>query len=392
MWDLKASIKQILPQVISWRRQLHMHPEIANQEEQTSQLVVSVLEDAGIQVTRYPESTAVVGTLVGGRPGRTIALRADMDALPVQEESGLDFASRVAGKMHACGHDMHVSNLLGVASLLAANRRLVPGAVKFIFQPAEEGGNSGARQLVAAGVMNGVEKIFALHMQPELPTGQISVTPGYCTSNSDGAVVTIIGKGGHGAHPETTVDAIVVGAEVVGALQTIASRNLAAQQAGVVTVGTFHAGTVRNIIAEQAEMQLSLRSLTKETQQLLRDRIEQLVQGITAAYQATYKFDYQYGYPAVFNHDEAIKELLNAATPILGEDNVIVNPLASMVGEDFAYYAEKAPGVLFWLGARVPADKQAYPLHNPKVQFNEESLKIGIEIMLSIVLNGCVKG
>lgn len=388
MWDIKESIEKLLPQVVSWRRQLHMHPEIANQEVQTSQLVASVLEAADIQVTRYPESTAVVGTLVGGRPGRTIALRADMDALPVQEESGLDFSSQVAGKMHACGHDMHVSNLLGVASLLAANREQVPGTVKFIFQPAEEGGNSGALQLVAAGVMEGVEKIFGLHMQPELPTGQISVTPGYCTSNSDGAVVTIIGKGGHGAHPEATVDAIVVGAEVIGALQTIASRNLAAQQAGVVTVGTFHAGTVRNIIAEQAEMQLSLRSLTKETQLLLRDRIEQLVQGITAAHGASCKFDYQYGYPAVFNHEAAVSELLSVATPILGEANVIVNPLASMVGEDFAYYAEKAPGVLFWLGARVPADEPAYPLHNPKVRFNEDCLKLGMEIMLSVVTNG----
>lgn len=382
------TVEQILPQVIAWRRQLHMHPEIANEEVQTSQLVAQVLEEAGIQVTRYPDSTAVVGTLVGGRPGRTIALRADMDALPVQEETGLEFCSQVPGKMHACGHDMHVSILLGVASVLAARRDEVPGTVKFIFQPAEEGGQSGALPLVEAGVMEGVEKVFALHMQPELPTGQISVTPGYCTSNSDGAVITVIGKGGHGAHPEGAVDAIVIGAEIVGALQTITSRSLAAQEAGVVTVGTFHAGTVRNIIAEQAQLQLSLRSLTKETQQLLKDRIEQIVQGITAAYGATYKYEYLYGYPAVYNHEEALKELLAAAKPLLGEENVVVNPRASMVGEDFAYYAQKAPGVLFWLGARVPADQPAYPLHNPKVQFNEDAIPIGMQIMLNIVLNG----
>ncbi|NLW17257.1 MAG: amidohydrolase [Firmicutes bacterium] len=382
------TVEQILPQVIAWRRQLHMHPEIANEEVQTSQLVAQVLEEAGIQVTRYPDSTAVVGTLVGGRPGRTIALRADMDALPVQEETGLEFCSQVPGKMHACGHDMHVSILVGVASVLAARRDEVPGTVKFIFQPAEEGGQSGALPLVEAGVMEGVEKVFALHMQPELPTGQISVTPGYCTSNSDGAVITVIGKGGHGAHPEGAVDAIVIGAEIVGALQTITSRSLAAQEAGVVTVGTFHAGTVRNIIAEQAQLQLSLRSLTKETQQLLKDRIEQIVQGITAAYGATYKYDYLYGYPAVYNHEEALKELLAAAKPLLGEENVVVNPRASMVGEDFAYYAQKAPGVLFWLGARVPADQPAYPLHNPKVQFNEDAIPIGMQIMLNIVLNG----
>lgn len=387
MWNIKESIEQLMPQVVGWRRQLHMHPEIANQEAQTSQLVAHVLEDAGIQVTRYPESTAVVGTLVGGRPGRTVALRADMDALPVQEDTGLDFCSQVTGKMHACGHDLHVSNLLGVASLLAAHREQVPGTVKFIFQPAEESGGGGL-PLVNAGVMEGVEKVFALHVQPEIPTGQILVTPGYCTSNTDRATVTIHGKGGHGAHPETAVDAIVIGAEIVGALQTIVSRNLAAQQAGVVTVGTFHAGEVCNIIAETAEIQLSLRSLTKETRELLKERIGQLVQGIAAAHGATCQFDHHYGYPAAFNHEQAVKELLAAATPVLGEENVIVSPLASMVGEDFAYYAEKAPGTLFWLGARVPAGQQAYPLHSPKVHFNEDCLKLGMEIMVNIVLNG----
>jgi amidohydrolase len=388
MWNLKESIEQLFPQVVSWRRQLHMHPEIANQEVRTSQLITSVLENAGIQVTRYPESTAIVGTLVGDRPGRTIALRADMDALPIQEESGVEFCSQVAGKMHACGHDMHVSNLLGVACLLATNKDRVPGTVKFIFQPAEESGGSGGQYLVTAGVMDGIEKVFALHMQPELPTGQLIVTPGYCTSNSDSAVLTIHGKGGHGAHPEATIDAIVIGAQIVNALQTIVSRNVAAQQAGVVTIGTFHAGTVRNIISERAELQLSLRSLTKETQQLLKERIEQLAQGIAAAHGASCKFDYAYGYPSVFNHEDALQELLAAATPILGQDNVIVSPLASMVGEDFAYYAEKAPGVLFWLGARVPADEPAYPLHSPKARFNEACLKLGIEIMAGIVLNG----
>ncbi len=363
-----------------------MHPEIANEEVKTSQLVADVLEDAGIQVIRYPESTAVVGILQGDLPGPTIALRADMDALPIQEESGVDFCSQIPGKMHACGHDLHVSNLLGVACVLAAHRTYVPGVVKFIFQPAEESGNSGALALVEAGVMEGVEKVFALHVQPELPTGQISFTPGYCTSNSDGALLTVLGHGGHGAHPEAAVDAIVIAAEIVGALQTIVSRNLAAQDAGVVTVGTFRAGTARNIIAERATLELSLRSLSQEARELLPKRIEQIAQGVTAAYGATYQFEYLPGYPAVFNHETAIEDLLAVAQPLLGPESVIVNSRASMVGEDFAFYAEKAPGVLFWLGARVPADETAYPLHNPKVRFNEDCLAIGMEILLNLVL------
>lgn len=388
MQDLKKSIDNIFPQVVAWRRQLHQHPEIAYEEFKTSELIEGVLKAADIEITRYPNSTAVIGTLVGGLPGPTVALRADMDALPLQEETELEFSSQIPGRMHACGHDLHMSNLLGVASILAAKRDQIPGTVKFIFQPAEESGDSGAIKLVEAGVMEGIDKVFALHMQPELPTGQISITPGYATSNSDYAYLTVIGKGGHGAHPEGATDAIVIAAEIVGSLQTITSRTLAAQEAGVVTVGTFHAGTVRNIIAEQAELQLSLRSLTDKTRDLLKTRIEQIAHGITTAHGATYKYDYSYGYPAVFNHEDAIAELLAAAKPVLGEDNVIINPEASMVGEDFAYFAQKAPGVLFWIGARVPEGETAYPLHNPKVRFNEDCLKLGMEIMLNLIFNG----
>jgi amidohydrolase len=386
MWNVKASIEELFPQVVDWRRQIHMHPEIANEEVETSRLVATVLQQAGIETIRYPDSHAVVGILTGGQPGHTIALRADMDALPVQETSGCPFSSRLTGKMHACGHDLHTSNLLGVATLLAAHRDQVPGTVKFIFQPAEES-SCGALPLVKAGVMDGVEQVFALHVQPELPTGQILLKRGYCTSNSDMADITIIGKGGHGAYPATTKDAIVIAAEVVGALQTIVSRNLGAQEAGVVTVGSFHAGHVRNIIAEKAELKLSLRSLTPEAQELLRVRIEQVVQGITAAHGAAYEYEHNYGYPATFNHDQAVQQVIAAATPVLGADNVIQSPLASMVGEDFAYYAQKAPGALFWLGAQMPAPHPTYPLHNPNVQFNEECLKLGMEIMINIVLS-----
>ncbi len=384
MWNVRESVKAVMPQVIAWRRHLHQHPELGLQETATTEFVAEALSSLGLEVTRFNQVTGVLGTLKGGLPGRTIALRADMDALPIVEESDCQFRSQNQGVMHACGHDLHVSNLLGVASVLAAHRAELPGTVKLFFQPGEEGQN-GASHLIAEGVMEGVEQVYALHVNSEIPTGQISMTPGYCTSNTDSAVVTVIGKGGHGAHPEQTVDALVVGAEIVGALQTIVSRNLPAQEAGVVTIGTFHAGTVQNIIAERSEMRLSLRSLTPETQAKLRDRIEALVKGITAAHGADYRYEYKLGYPAVFNHEQAFATVQQVASQVLGSENVIINPKASMVGEDFAYYGQHVPATLFWLGA-APADRSLqHPLHNPAVLFNEECLPLGIEIMVNLV-------
>lgn len=385
MWNIKESISALMPQVIKWRRHLHQHPELGLLEVNTTELVARVLIDLGIEVRRFPNVTGVLGTLKGGKPGKTIALRADMDALPITEEGECEFRSAADCVMHACGHDMHVANLLGAATILAAHRSEVPGTVKFFFQPGEESKN-GASFLIAEGVMEGVEQVYALHVNPEIPTGQVSITPGYCTANSDSAVITVIGKGGHGAHPEQTVDAIVVGAEIVGALQTIVSRNLPAQEAGVVTIGTFHSGTVRNIIAERAEMSLSLRSLTSETQAKLRDRIEALVKGITMAHGASYNFQYTQGYPAVYNHETAFAIMQQTVSKVLGKENVLVNPKADMVGEDFTYYGHIAPAAFFWLGAAPTDSKKQRPLHNPAVLFNEDCLAFGIEIMVNLVL------
>lgn len=385
MWDLTEQLKSLLPQVIEWRRQIHRRPELGLEETATTDLAARVLTGLGIEVRRFPAVTGLIGTLRGGLPGRTIALRADMDALPINELSDSPWRSEVSGLMHACGHDLHVANLLGVASVLAARRAELPGTVKFIFQPGEEGKN-GASLLIAEGVLEGVDQIYALHVNPEIPTGQVSITPGYCTSNSDSAVITITGRGGHGAHPEQTIDAVVVGAELVGALQTIVSRNLAAQEAGVLTIGTFHAGTVQNIIAEQAELRLSLRSLTAEVQGKLRDRIEEVVKGVTLAHGASYSYQYKLGYPAVRNHELAFATMQRTVSRVLGEQNVLINPKASMVGEDFAYYGHHVPAAFFWLGA-APSDPAARkPLHNPAVQFNEDCLGLGIEIMVNLVL------
>jgi amidohydrolase len=385
MWDIKASIEAVLPQVINWRRHLHQHPELGLMEQNTTKFVADVLTSLDIEVKTFDGVTGVLGTLKGGLPGKTIALRADMDALPIVEDSDCAFRSVNHGVMHACGHDLHTANLLGVASVLAAHREEVPGTVKFLFQPGEEGYN-GASLLIAQGVMEGIDQIYALHVQPEIATGQVSITPGYCTANSDSAMITVLGKGGHGAHPETTIDAVVVGAEIVGALQTIVSRNLPAQEAGVVTIGTFHAGTVQNIIAERAEMRLSLRSLTPETQTKLRERIEAVVKGITMAHGADYDFQYKLGYPGVKNHEMAFAITQRAAAQVIGEDNVLIHPKATMVGEDFAYYGHHVPATLFWLGAAVDDKTKRRPLHNPGVLFNEDCLPIGIEIMVNLVL------
>lgn len=392
MFDVQAEVKSLYQQVVEWRRQIHMHPETAFNEHQTAALVEKVLKDAGVQVQRYPDSTAVVGVLKGGKPGRTIALRADMDALPLEEEVDWPYRSQNPGVMHACGHDVHTAILMGVATILARHRDQLPGTVKFLFQPAEELPPGGAKPMVEAGVLKNpdVEHVFGLHVSTDLPVGEVGVTYGYSSANSDRADITIIGKGGHGAQPDKTVDAVVVACQVITALQTIVSRNISALDSAVISVGSLHAGTVNNIIAETAKMQLTIRSLKEETRELLKRRIEEVVAGVTAAMGASFEMDYSYGYPSLPNDDGAVDLVKRIAERVVGQDHVQVSTSPGMGGEDFAYFAQEVPSAFFRLGAR-PEDGEVYPGHNPKFRVNEACIKVGLEMMIGIVLEACGK-
>lgn len=384
--NLQNEITAITPQVVEWRRQIHKYPELGLKEFRTAELVEGVLQSAGIEVVRYPESTAVVGILRGSKPGRTVALRADMDALPLTEETDLEFKSQIPGVMHACGHDVHTAILMGTAVILARKREQLAGNVKFFFQPAEEG-PGGALPMIEAGCMKDpdVNMVFGLHVSTDLPAGQIGVTYGYSSANTDTARIKIIGKGGHGASPEKTADAVTIGAYVVNALQTIVSRNISALDSAVITVGSFHAGTVNNIIAETAELDLTVRSLKPEIRELLPERIEGIVKGVTQAMGADYEMEYIFEYPSTHNDERAVNLVRRVAEQVVGCDHIRVFREPSMGGEDFAYFAQQAPAAFFKLGAGF-ADRHNYPGHNPRFEVNEGCIPIGLDMMVRVAL------
>lgn len=385
MFDVKASVAETTPQVIAWRRQIHRHPEIGFEEHKTSALIESVLKGLGIEVIRYPNSTAVVGILKGGKPGRTIALRADIDALPLQEETDFEFKSEVPGVMHACGHDVHTAVLMGAATVLAKHKADLPGTIKFLFQPAEERFPGGAIGMIENGALEGVERIFGLHVGNDVATGTLGVNYGFSHANCDTADIKIIGKGGHGAGPQNTIDAVVVASHVVVALQTIVSRNVGALDSAVVTVGCFQGGTVHNIIADTADLKLTIRSLKPETRKLLQERIEGIVKGITMSMNATYEMKYVNGYPSLNNTAEMVDLLKSIAQEVVGADKVETRTIPTMGGEDFAYFAQKVPGAFLRLGSK-PNFEGTYGAHNPKFQVNEDCMAVGLEMMVKIAL------
>ena len=375
---LREQVARVLPEVVALRHDLHRHPELSGREERTARVVAGQLTRLGI-----PHETGVGGThgVVaviegGGGPGRTFALRGDMDALPIEEESDVPYRSTVPGAMHACGHDGHTANLLGVAMVLREIRDALPGRVKLIFQPAEETVR-GADALVAAGVVDDVDAIVMLHGWPTLPPGRIGVRGGPAMASSDHFTLEITGKGGHAAYPHDTVDPILVGAQIVNALQTVVAREVSPLAPAVVSVTTFHAGTASNIIAPTADLSGTVRALDPGLREALPAMIERVIAGVCAALRADYTFDYRLGTPVTVN-DAVITDLVReAGRAVLGADNVVELPEATMGAEDFAFYLQKVPGAMFRLGTGCP-----HLLHNPRYDFGDAPLETGIAVMV----------
>ncbi len=384
--NIKEMVKKAYPKAVAWRRDIHQHPELANKEFRTSALVQEVLKEAGIEVTTYPNSTAVMGVLKGGKPGKTIGLRADMDALPIEELADVPFKSQNKGVMHACGHDIHTANLLGVAVALAEVRDQVPGTIKFFFQPAEEVVPGGAKYMIADGVMQNpdVDYVFALHVSVGLEPGKIEVIHGYSHANADFCSIFIQGLGAHGAHPHRSVDAVHVAGHIIVGLHTIVSRALDPIDSGVITIGSVHGGTVNNVIAETAEMLLTVRTLTPETRDLFERRITEVATLTGKAHGAEVKVDYQRGYPSLFNGELGVDIINTAALKFMKEENIVHRRKPAMGGEDFAYFLEKAPGAIFYLGAKTAGDN--YSGHNPRFNPDDSCIETGLEIMLNIIL------
>ncbi|EAX46520.1 amidohydrolase [Thermosinus carboxydivorans Nor1] len=377
-------VDEYLPTLIAIRRQLHRYPELAFHEVRTAEVIASILISAGLEVKTGIALTGVTGLIRGAGP-RTVAVRADMDALPIQEQSQAPYASTVPNVMHACGHDGHMAIALGAAMVLQRLRPRLPGSVKFIFQPAEEG-PGGAQPMIAAGVLTEpeVEAVFGFHLYNPLPAGQIGLSYGQTCAATDEIKITIVGKGGHGAHPHQTVDAVVVAAQVVNALQTVVSRQINPLDAAVVTIGSIRGGYANNVIADRVELWGTVRTLSEKLRAAMPAKIEQIVSGITAAHGAAYEFVYNRGYPPLIT-DHALTALVAAsAARIVGPDNIVrLDP--SMGGEDFAYFAQAAPAAFFRIGSG--GEAFPYPSHHPRFDFDESAIGIGVRVLVQTVLD-----
>jgi amidohydrolase len=377
IFDLAHSLA---PRLIEIRRHLHSHPELSGQEQKTAAYVAGVLSSCGLHIHEGVGKVGVVGELTGrGQDDRRLAIRTDMDALPIQERTGLDFASQMPGVMHACGHDVHTTVGLGTAMVLSQLGEPLPGNIRFLFQPAEEIAK-GAQWMVQDGVMTNVNAILSVHVFPSILAGKIGIRYGALTAAADDLEMTIIGESGHGARPHEAIDAIWIAAQVITSLQQAISRTQNPLRPVVLTIGQISGGRAPNVIADQVKLTGTVRSLHPETSAALPDWIEQIVSRVCATYGATYDFNYQRGVPSVQN-DIALTQLLESSvTEVWGSNAVQLIPEPSLGAEDFSCYLQHAPGSMFRLGVGF-ADRPNHPLHHPQFEVDETAIVTGVITM-----------
>ena len=380
---IEQTINGYAVDLVDIRRDLHAHPELAFEEHRTSELVADFLSSYGFNVTTGIAGTGVVGTMTCGNGQKAIGLRADMDALPVDEATGLPYASKQPGKMHACGHDGHIAMLLGAARYIGEAKNF-NGTVNLIFQPAEED-IGGAKAMIEDGLFDRFycDAVFALHNLPGIPVGDFVFRSGPFMASADSCNVKIRGKGGHGALPHLTVDPVVVGASVIMALQTIVSRRLDPASGGVVTVGRFAAGTSSNIIPDQADLEVCIRSFCPEVREKFRDLICKLVADQVASYGATSEISYEYGYPVTVNTEPETDFVRSVAKSLVGPERICELASPYPFSEDFAFMLNERPGCYFGLGIGDEADRPY--LHDAKYDFNDDCLVRGSTIWAHLV-------
>jgi amidohydrolase len=377
--------RAVLERVVEQRRDFHRHPELAFEEVRTSGKVVEWCRGLGLGMRQGIGKTGVIVTLKGKGPGKTIALRADMDALPIQEANEHGFQSSVPGRMHACGHDAHTAMLLGVATILAECE--FNGEVRLLFQPAEEG-FGGAVPMIEGGALDGVDLVIGQHMAPFKPTGTIAATTGPAMAATDFFTLKVCGRGGHGAYPHLGIDAIPIAAQVISALQTIVSRTVDPLHAAVLSIGTIHGGFRSNVIAPEVEMTGTVRTFDAALRKEMPKRIEQIARHVSEAHGGTHKLDYTLNYPPVINHAQGVALIEKVAGVLAKFEHVP----PSMGGEDFAYYLEKVPGCFYWLGCRADNAKEAPNLHSPHFDLDEKSLLTGMHVMARAALDFLATG
>jgi amidohydrolase len=381
--DARSLAAEAFADAVTWRRHLHRRPELSFHEHETARFVEETLASfGGLEITR-PTDTSVVARLVTGREGPVLALRADIDALPIREETGIEFSSERDGVMHACGHDGHTAVLLAVARVLLGLRDDLRGEVRLLFQHAEELLPGGARDLVAAGVLSGVDAVVGCHLISPLDVGKVAVSTGPFMASPDTFSIAIEGRGGHAAFPHETVDPVPVAAEVVLALQHIVARETDPNERVVVTVARITGGSADNIIPESVELGGTVRTFSPEMRERVRTAVERIVAGITQAHAAGYRFDYVEGYLPVDNDPELAARVAAAATRALGSEAVVeIDPI--MGGDDFSAYQREAPGVYFMVGAGSEEAAATFPHHHPRFTIDERSLENAIAVFVEV--------
>jgi hippurate hydrolase len=368
--------------IVALRRDIHREPELGFDTEKTAEKVLAALGSLPLDIETGVAKNGIVATLEGEGDGPTVALRADMDALPILEDTGLPFASETEGKMHACGHDGHTSMLVGAAHVLSGMRDRFDGTVKFVFQPAEEGGGGG-KVMVDEGVADGVSSIFALHLWPGLPFGKVATKAGPIMAAADAFEMEIKASGGHGAMPHLACDAIAIAAQVVTALQTIVSREVDPVEPAVLTVGEIGAGTAFNIIPDKARIGGTVRTLNADLRKKMPARMEELARGVAQGMRGDVDLDYTFSYPVTVNDEAAADLALGVAEDLFGGESVLELANPSMGGEDFAYFLQRVPGAFIWLGI----GEDAPGLHTPGFAFDEEILPRGSALLAALSIS-----
>ncbi|WP_421384080.1 M20 family metallopeptidase [Bacillus salacetis] len=367
-------------EMVEIRRYLHQHPEVSFKEVKTAKYIVDYYRKLDIEVTPGVGGNGVIAKIQGGRPGKTIALRADFDALPIHDEKDVPYRSTVDGVMHACGHDGHTAALLVLAKAMNEQKAELPGTFVFIHQHAEEYAPGGAKSMVEAGCLDGVDAVFGTHLWATEPLGKIQYRTGPIMAAADRFEINIQGAGGHGAQPHKTKDSIVAASQLVGTLQQIVSRRVNPIEPAVVTVGSFTAENAFNVIADTAKLIGTVRTFSEDTRDFIISEMERIIQGTCISADCTYTFNYEKGYPAVVNHEQETEHLIKSAEGVKGV-NSIEECEMQMGGEDFAYYLQKVPGTFFFTGAQPEGVDRPYPHHHPRFDFNEKAMLTAAKVM-----------
>ncbi|WP_316569947.1 amidohydrolase [Neobacillus sp. YIM B06451] len=377
---IKEKVELLYPRLVEMRRQLHMYPELSNQEYKTTSQINDWLNEYGIKKIPLRLPTGTAAEIKGKESGETVAIRADIDALPIQEESDLPFRSKIDGISHMCGHDVHTVIALGAAIILQELAGELPGNVRILFQPAEEA-EGGAEGMIQEGLLQGVKSIIGLHNSPELPTGTVGVKDGFLMASVDDFWITIKGKGGHAALPEKTIDPIVIGSAIVGQLQTIVSRTISAKESAVVTIGSFQAGATNNVIPDTATLKGTVRTSNEQVRRKIAEAFKQVVSNTAAALGGEAEIDYQFLLPAVFNDTEVTRIVREVSVEIVSKEKTVV-AVPTMGGEDFSFYQQEVPGCYVWLGSGNEEKGIKEFWHHPKFMVDEDAMKIGVQLMV----------